>query len=129
MSPRPQKFRFYLDENFPLPAGKFLKSLGHNVEYAVNKRTKKSLSDLAQIKYATKNNRIIIARDKDFVSDKTLAQIISSGPGILLTKSTNPNSKNQIMILKKVLKILMINQIKGKICLVSKDKIKFVKLI
>lgn len=126
LSPRPHKFRFYLDENFPVPAGKFLKTLGHNVLFAVNRR-KRGLSDLRQMKYIVKDRRILMAWDRDFVCDEKYKRLIEKSPGILLLNTSSPNSEKAIIILKKSLKKITPRKINGKICLASIDKIKFQK--
>lgn len=57
MSPRPPKYLFRLDENFPVPAGKFLKSLGHNVKHSVDTEAERGISDIKQLQLANKENR------------------------------------------------------------------------
>lgn len=122
MNARPLKFRFYLDENFPVPAGKFLKSLGHNVKEVVNCPELRNLTDLAQLKIARKNKRIFIALDKDFATNEELFGVIESGPGVILIGSSDPNPEKVKMILSKVFKKLSVNVISGKILSATIDK-------
>lgn len=91
MSPRSPKFRFYLDENFPSPAGQFLSSLGHNVAKAVDSKQLRSLSDLKQLKIANKLDRIFVALDKDFRTNQSLKGEISTGKGVILIESADPS--------------------------------------
>ena len=123
MSPRPNKFRFYLDENFPAPAGKFLKSNAHNVWQVIDLAEFRSKSDLIQIRKATKEKRILVALDKDFSGNKNLESAISKSFGVLLISSADPGSRKVIKILKRVIKLKHLNNIKGKLCIASIDKI------
>lgn len=82
MGKRTNKLRLYLDENFPAPSGKFLKSLGHNILQVIDQDSRRSLSDLSQIKKADKDKIIFLALDKDFLSNKSLHIQISKGPGV-----------------------------------------------
>ncbi len=125
MSPRPPKFHFYLDENFPVPAGKFLKSLGHNVLFVVEKKKLRGLTDLSQIKESNRQKRIFIALDKDFFVNESLKGAIKKGQGIILVGSADPSSEKVIMILKKLLKKISSQKLEGKICRASIDKIVF----
>ena len=129
MSPRPNKFRFYLDENFPAPAGKFLKSNGHNVVQVIDLQEFRSKSDLFQIRKATKEKRILVALDKDFFGNKNLENAISKSCGVLLISSADPDSSKVIEIIKHVIKFKNLNKIKGKLCIASSDKINIVEYI
>ena len=121
MSPKPVKFEFYSDENFPIAAGKFLKSLGHSVKFTSLKN--KGLSDLDQIKIANKNKRIFISLDKDFKSQNNLLGTIRKGLGVILVSSSLPVSDKIIEILKRHIKKLTPAILKGKICRISDSKI------
>lgn len=126
MSPRPPKFRFYLDENFPAPAGKFLESKGHNVECVVDRKDLRSKSDLFHIRQAKKEERILAALDKDFRSDKSLSSAVARGNGVLLISSADPSSDCVIAVLKKVIKSGILKNIVGSVCLASADKIELI---
>lgn len=126
MSPRPNKFRFYLDENFPAPAGKFLKTRGHNVLHVIDLPKFRSKSDLIQIRKATKEKRILVALDKDFLGNKNLENAISNSFGVLLVSSADPGSSKVIEILKQVIKLKHFNNLKGKLCIASIDKINII---
>jgi len=123
LTPRPNKFRFYLDENFPAPAGKFLRSEGHNVIEVVNLPEHRSKSDFEQINVAVKDERILVALDKDFLVDKNLENAISKSLGVLLINSSDPCANQVIKILKKVLKSGALKSMKGKLCVATIDKI------
>jgi len=125
LSPRVPKFRLLCDENLPAPAGKFLKSLGHNVICIAPKGKRKGLSDLAQIKEAAKENRIFVSLDKDFRVNENLRGAVIKSAGIILVVSSDPQSEKIILILKRRLKEITARKMKGKICQVSVDKIIF----
>ena len=125
MSRRRAKFHFYLDENFPTPAGKFLKSLGHSVFYVTVKNEFKSLSDAILIRKAIKEKRIFISLDKDFKTNKSLTGSIRRSMGVILIQSSDPYSAKIISILKRRLKEISGKKLKGKICRISVDKISF----
>ncbi len=125
MNPKLPKFRFYCDENFPIQTGKFLKSLSHNVEYSISRQKTRSLSDYAQIKKATKEQRIFISLDRDFRANKGLIEMAKKSYGVIIIQGSDlhPNRINRI--LKKHLKNISENKIKGKICRLSVDKISY----
>jgi len=123
---RTLKFRFYLDENFPAPSGKFLKSLGHNVLQVIDQKSKRSLSDLSQIKMASRENRILVALDKDFRFNKSLHIQISKGPGIILLRSADPNYEKLNEIMTKLLKRINSDILRGMICIASIEKIELI---
>lgn len=127
MTSRPPKFKFYLDENFPVPAGKFLRSLGHNVIEGVKVLKKPGLSDEKHLKQSIKQEAILIAFDRDFIINPNLREMISKSNGVILIEATDTKTETAQKILKKILKILTQNSIKGKICCASTDKIMFVK--
>lgn len=122
LCPKLPKFRFYLDENFPVPAGKFLKSKGHNVLHVTSKNKFRGLSDFEQIRHASKDKRILMALDKDFKTNANLSAKIKKSPGVILITSSDPNSEKIISILKHLLSEISSVRIKGKICRISIDK-------
>lgn len=125
MSSKPHKFRFLLDENFPAPAGKFLKSQGHNVESVIDKDKLRGKSDSAQIKEAIKQNRIFVSLDRDFDVNNNLATLINKSPGVILVESAEPSSKKVKDIISKALKKITEKKLEGKICRASIDKVRF----
>ena len=126
MVKRVNKYRFYLDENFPVPSGKFLKNLGHNVLHVVDNKSTRSLSDLSQIKNAHKQKRIFLALDRDFLSNKSLHIQISRGPGVILVRSSDPNHKKINEIMSKLIKQFSSKTVSGMICVASIEKIEFI---
>lgn len=126
MNPKYPKFKFYLDENFPAPAGKFLNKLGHNVKYVVKDKIARAKSDIWQIKYATKLKRIFVAVDKDFKHIDSLKELIFKSSGMILIKSADPKSDKIIEIFKKLLKEFSENKILGKLCIASISQIKYI---
>lgn len=122
------RFKFYIDEGFPVPAGNFLKKERHNIEFVVTDIKKRSKSDEWQIKYATKNERIFIALDKDFKHKKSLKSLIKKSYGMILVQSSDPKSEKIIKVMKKVLKRISKIEIKGKTYLASIDKFKEIKI-
>jgi predicted nuclease of predicted toxin-antitoxin system len=123
---RSNKFRFYLDENFPVPSGKFLKNLGHNVVHVVDNKITRSLSDSNQIKRAIKQNRIFLALDRDFLTNKSLHALISKSPGVILIKSSDPNFQKINEIIGKLIKKFTKKSVEGMICISSTEKTEFI---
>lgn len=126
MSSKLPRLRFYLDENFPVSAGKFLKYIAQNVKFAIHSDSTRSKSDIWQLKYATKDRRILLALDNDFKYTEALLELAIKSPGVLLVQSANPTSEKVIQILKSVIKKLTQNKISGKICIASINKISFI---
>ena len=124
---RQPKFKFYLDENFPVPAGKFLKTLGHNVIYGIKILGAAGLSDFRHIKESTKQSAILLAFDRDFIINDDLVARVSKSPGMILIHATDTKSSTAKKILQKVLKDLTENTIKGKVCYASIDRIEYKK--
>jgi len=125
LSSKPHKFRFLLDENFPAPAGKFLKSQGHNVESAAERKNLRGKRDSTQIKESIKQNRIFVSLDRDFEVNENLEGFIRKSPGVILVESALPDSSKLDLIMKKILKELTDHKIRGKICRASIDKVRF----
>lgn len=126
MNSKLPRLRFYLDENFPVSAGKFLKSMRQNVVSAVKTKHARQRSDVWQLKYAIKNNRILLVLDKDFSFQKQLFGLASKSMGVILVKNSDPSPKQWINIFSKLLKDISETKISGKICIASIDKIKYV---
>lgn len=120
MSPRHVRLRLYLDENFPAPAGLFLKKEHQSV--AFTKKKDKGVSDENQIKIATREKRILVSLDKDFKVNDNLKGLIDKSPGVILINCSQTDSDNVINIFKKNLNSINIGEIKGKICRISIDK-------
>ena len=129
MVTHPHKFKFYLDENFPVPAGSFLRSLGHNVVVGIKILKKSGVSDQKHILESTKQKAILLALDRDFKIDSKYKEMIKNSPGVILIEATDTKTETATNILKKILKSLTSNKIKGKILCASIDKIKYIKPI
>ncbi|MEK7143050.1 MAG: DUF5615 family PIN-like protein [Patescibacteria group bacterium] len=126
MTSHPPKFRFYLDENFPVPAGKFLRSLGHTVVEGIKILKKPGLSDKRHLEASAKQKAILLAFDRDFRINPDLKEMIKDSLGVILIEATDTRTETAQKILKKVLKSMKTeNTIKGKICCASIDKIFF----
>lgn len=126
MGKRSNKFRFYLDENFPVPSGKFLKGLGHNVAHVVDSKTTRSLSDLNQMKRAIKQRRIFVALDRDFLTNKSLHTLICKSPGVILIKSSDPNFQKINEIMARLVNKFTEKSVEGMICISSIEKTEFI---
>jgi len=124
---RPHKFKFYLDENFPVPAGSFLKSLGHNVVSGIKILREAGLSDQKHLQACIKQKAILLAFDRDFMIDTKYSKMIASSCGIILIEATDTRPETAKKILQKVFKDITDNKIKGKICCASIDKIKYIQ--
>lgn len=127
MTTYPPKFKFYLDENFPVPAGKFLKSRGHTVVEGLKILKKPGLTDQKHLEACVKEKAILLAFDRDFRIDSKYREMIRKSQGVILIEATNTKPETAQKILVKVLKKLTKNSIKGKICCASIDKIEFIK--
>lgn len=128
MSPRPDKFHFYTDENFPAPAGEFLRSKGHSVFMSIEKKNLRTATDLYQIREAARRNCIFITLDHDFRTNESLAGAICRSPGVILIYATDFNSINIIKIIKKHLSVISESKILNKVCRISIDKIEYINL-
>lgn len=122
MSPKHVRLRLYLDENFPAPAGMFLKNEHQSVSFT--RKKDKGVSDETQIIKATRDRRILVSLDKDFHVNNSLRGLIRKSPGVILVNCARTDSENIINILKKNLNLMNINELKGKICRISIDKYK-----
>lgn len=120
------KFKFYLDENFPVPTGKFLRTLGHTIFEGLKIVKKSGLSDSRHIKDATKLEAILVSCDRDFWVDPKHRGKIAKSCGVVLISATDTKPKTSEKIMLKLLKVLTKNQIAGKICCVSVDKIEVI---
>ena len=126
MTSHPPKFKFYLDENFPVPAGKFLRSLGHTVVEGIKVLKKPGLSDKKHLAASIRENAILLAFDRDFKINPDLKEMVKKSLGVILVEATDTRIETAQKILKKVLKIMKTkNTLKGKICCASINKISF----
>lgn len=126
MTSHPPKFKFYLDENFPVPAGQFLRSLGHTVVEGIKVLKKAGLSDMKHLAASIKQGAILLAFDRDFKINSDLSGMAKGSLGVILVEATDTKTETAQKILKKVLKIMKSeNTLKGKICRASIDKISF----
>ena len=126
MSPKLVRLKLYLDENFPVPAGMFLKENRHSVKFT--EKFSKGKPDIYQVKAATKQKRILVSLDKDFKINESLTGVINKSFGVILIVCSQTDSENIIRILKKQMNFLNPKLIKGKVCRVSFDKIDFTKI-
>lgn len=124
--PRPKKFKFYLDENFPSPVGWYLSSLGHTILYANKAAGKEGDSDYNQIRKSTKERAIFLTIDRDFVIDGDLKRWANESYGVVLFHATDSKPKTIRILADKVIKYISKQAPKGKICVASKEKIKYV---
>ncbi|KKQ18086.1 MAG: hypothetical protein US94_C0041G0006 [Berkelbacteria bacterium GW2011_GWB1_38_5] len=122
MSPKINKFRFCLDENFPAPAGKFLRKLGHNVKFVIRDNNLRSLSDYKLLEFANKEKRIFLALDKDFRCNESLHNIITNGSGVILILSSDPVTQKVERIIQKWIECFSKNTLQGKLWILSIDK-------
>lgn len=124
MAPRPRKYTFYLDENFPIPAGKFLRTLGHTVYEGLKVLGKAGKPDYQHLKASTKMGAILLSFDRDFVINLDLKEKIQRSPGVILVEATDTRPQTAKRVLYKVLKVITRRSIEGKICRASIDRIK-----
>lgn len=126
MSPNYVRLRLYLDENFPVPAGMFLK--GEHQSVIFTKKKDKGSSDEDQIKIAAKEKRILVSLDKDFKVNDNLKGLILKSPGVILINCSQTDSKNIINVFKKYLNLINAKEIKGNVCRISINKFEIEKL-
>ena len=124
LSPRPPKFAFYLDENFPEAAGKFFSDHGHRV-YDGKRMLGFGQSDIAQLTAAIRRKAILVSFDKDFFVDDDLRARVSVSPGVILMQSARANLNDLRIIIARVLKDATPNMFSGKVCSASIDRISF----
>ena len=101
--------------------------MGHNVVFGIKILGRAGLSDFKHAKESTKQDAILLAFDRDFIINDDLAAKISQSPGMILISAADTKTTTAEKILRKVLKNLTKNAIKGKICYASIDKIKYIK--
>lgn len=128
MSSELPRLKFYLDENFPVPTGEFLKSLRQNVKSVVDDALARQKSDSWQIKQAIKTGRVFLALDKDF-QHQQYSELIKKSPGVLLIRSANPHHEKINRILRRLIrgKQLTEKKIMGKICIASIDRVRYIE--
>ncbi len=88
---------------------------------------KAGLSDFEHIRESTKQNAILLAFDRDFIINIDLVARVSRSPGMILIRATDTKSFTAEKVLKKVLKDLTENAIKGKVCYASVEKIEYIQ--
>lgn len=123
MGPRPPKFHFYFDENFPAWIGKFLRTLGHNVISAITVEhgSLRSASDSRQLDYCRKTGRIFVTLDRDF-RQQHLARKVALSPGVIVVQGNPMHIEAVSKILVTVVRTYSPVQLAGRILRASIDK-------
>ncbi len=107
--------RFIVDENVAISVVNALRNAGHDVK-DVKEEKLYGISDKELLVLATKEKRIIITHDKDFLN-------MESGVGIILLRLKNQNPRNVIDLIIKVLNSKMQSKITNNVIVVSESQI------
>lgn len=124
MSPRTHKFVFYLDENFPEPAGKFFRELGHKVIDG-KRQIGFGKTDRQHLATAKKMGAVLVSVDRDFRIDRDLYQQVQLSPGIILIRSGVTNLTTYRTVIRRILKQSSPHQFEGKLCQASFEEIHY----
>ena len=125
---RPKKFKFYLDENFPSPVGWYLSSLGHAVSYANKLAGKEGDSDYNYIHRSIKESAVFLTIDRDFMIDNDLKRWVRDSSGVVLFCATDSKPETIRILVDKAIKCISKQTPKGKICVVSNEKVEYVPM-
>jgi predicted nuclease of predicted toxin-antitoxin system len=89
--------RLLADENFPGPAVRALRSLGHDVAYA--KETMRGAPDRAVLRSAQAEGRVLLTCDKDF-GELAFAARLPAQCGVILFRlgGSSPSQDNERMV-------------------------------
>lgn len=126
MSPRPAKFTFYLDENFPTQAGKFFTQLGHGVIDG-KKLLGEGKSDKQHLVEAKKHKAILVAFDRDFLVDDDKLDRVRESQGAILFTATGSKLPVIRTIIRRVLKKATQHHFDGRLCVAGPEEIRFHK--
>lgn len=125
MPDKKHRLHFLLDENFPLSAGEFLKSLGYPVTFFPSVLANRKYADENVLKFAKKQNCILLTKDADFFINQALVELVCISPGVVLFITATPAPKEWRGLIKKMLKTLTPKKVYGKILRVSLGETKY----
>jgi len=83
-------------------------------------------SDYNQIRKSTKEGAIFLTIDRDFIINVDLKRWANESHGVVLFHATDSRPKTIRVLVDKVIKYISKQAPKGKICIASKEKIKYV---
>ena len=113
------RIRLYADENFPLPAVMYLKSLGISIVHAYDLNLVEK-NDKVHIREAKKLRRTIISIDRDFLYYSDIS--LQDSYGAIIVSTGNPTSQHIGEICKKALIKITPNYTRGAFIKISIDK-------
>ena len=101
MSSKLPRLKFYIDENFPVPAGKFLKSLCQNVKFVVfakiDAKTEKEVKIVLNIKFPPGKTFILESQKSDLY---TALEGVKKSKGHIMINSYTDSSGSAAINLK-----------------------------
>ncbi len=106
--------RFFLDENFPKTAAKYLIENNHSV-FDVRGTSKEGSADPDLFQMARVKNAIFLTTDKDFFH--TIPHLFESHPGVVVVTLRKPNRRNILQKLKWELDNVNLEEFKDKVLL------------
>ena len=103
---------FFLDENFPKSAGKYLISIGHQVE-DIRATSMEGISDQKIFEIAQNKKSVFLTTDRDFFH--TIPHLFEKHYGVIVIALKQPNRHTILEKLAWALLNLDINNIQNKI--------------
>lgn len=110
---------FFLDENFPKPAGKYLESLGYQI-FDIRNTKNEGLEDRAIFEMAQNHKAIFLTTDRDFFH--TIPYLFKSHHGVIVITLSQPNRKRIIGKLMWAIENLDLSNISNKIILMKDNQ-------
>lgn len=119
MPSKKSRLRLYVDESIPVPSVTYLKSKSHSAVHAYDFNLV-AVADRKHLKESKKQNRVLIALDRDFYQKLKLPK---PHPGVIVLKVSSTTVPSVNKTLDFVLKHLSPRKTKNAVVFASIDKI------
>lgn len=107
--------KFICDEDFPRTLGKFLKSRELSIHELPTNLKGRGLPDLRVLRYAIKEGRILLTKDRDFLHNESYAHLIARSPGIVRFVNPPPTIQARERIANRLIKVFSATKIAGSV--------------
>lgn len=111
------------DENIPKSVTEWLRKTGFNIT-TVSETSLKGAKDRAIAEYASKNNFTVLTLDTDFA--QIYHTLLKNKLTVIVIRANPPTPTNIIEILNAAQQKIQISEIKNKLAIISKKKIRII---
>lgn len=107
--------KFLCDEDFPRTIGKFLKERGISVIDLPKHMRGRSLPDIQVLRYAVKQQKILLTKDRDFLHNEQFTELIQRSMGIVHFVNPPPSQTIREQMVAQFFKVFSEAKIAGRV--------------